>query len=62
MRPVLAIKEMDTLGTPSVRTMMSSGGIFSYSTGLEATWSILLRCSLSTASNVVPVGVPPVKI
>ena len=32
---MIAVKENNTLGTPSVRTMISNGGIFEYSSELE---------------------------
>jgi hypothetical protein len=47
------------LGTPSVRTMMASGGIFEYDWGYEAALSILFKCSLNTTCNTAPIGVAP---
>ena len=55
----LSIKQINTLGTPSVKTIISNGGIFEYSLELEMARSILSKWLSSTSFNTAPVGVHP---
>ena len=61
VRLIISKREnVNLLGIPSVRTMISSGGIFEYSSPLKIASLILSKCLLNTLLSTNPVGVPSI--